>query len=474
MSHQMEVPAGWSLITLGGQSILVPINFEFVRPLPDAALSQIQGQLARKAHEARGLLAQLEVLRDRARRLAGRSEEPEESAPECVDAEEAFDLTRRDNEGPGDEALDEPDIPDNLDRFHPSLDIASVWAGKLDPCQRDALIVVLESPEIWSDHVQVLSPEVRHALRDGGSTLVPDSKQDDNVRLQRVVERLKARDRFPGLAGWRRVARASSELDVALAGLASEFLNLAEVVEFLRDGLALAARRDGCVAFEAVLLKGPPGVGKTEFVSRLAELFGVPWIFIDMAAVQSGACLGGSDEFWSNSKPGRLFETVVEGACASPAVILDELDKVGGDQRFDPLGPLYRLLEPASARRFSDAAIPRITFDASRIFWFATANQIEHLPRPLLSRFRVFEIPAPTVKQARGIARRLYDRMVADVREAPAIDEPVIDAIAQHSVREFKRLLESALARAVREGSGSLSLAHLALTPAGERRAGFV
>lgn len=111
---------------------------------------------------------------------------------------------------------------------------------------------------------------------------------------------------------------------------------------------------------------------------------------------------------------------------------------------------------------------------ASPIFWFATANQIEHLPRPLLSRFRVFEIPAPTVKQARGIARRLYDRMVADVREAPAIDEPVIDAIAQHSVREFKRLLESALARAVREGSGSLSLAHLALTPAGERRAGFV
>ena len=57
-----------------------------------------------------------------------------------------------------------------------------------------------------------------------------------------------------------------------------------------------------------------------------------------------------------------------------------------------PLGPLFALPEPRTAYVFRDeyAGFP---VNASYVAWLTTANDAAALPAPLLSRFRVFEIP---------------------------------------------------------------------------------
>ena len=49
-----------------------------------------------------------------------------------------------------------------------------------------------------------------------------------------------------------------------------------------------------------------------------------------------------------NTRPGKIAQTLIEGEYANPVVVLDEVDKAGGDARYDPMGALYALLNATS------------------------------------------------------------------------------------------------------------------------------
>ena len=63
--------------------------------------------------------------------------------------------------------------------------------------------------------------------------------------------------------------------------------------------------------------------------------------------------------------------------------MLDEVDKAGGDHRYDPMGALYGLLERDTAVHFRDEFID-VDMDASHILWVATANNESAIPEPIL------------------------------------------------------------------------------------------
>ncbi|HRQ28414.1 AAA family ATPase [Hyphomicrobium sp.] len=466
MAHEdSRIPEGWSAHIVDGQVILLPPSVRQIPLSNEQTLPLVRAQLAQKVAEAQRVIRQI----DKLQAAADVARIPDEDGDETTGAVANDEL----REAASIHVQPEP-APLDFSAFDASLGLEALWDAEMTDTERMALREVIAEPDAWRDCVQVLAPDARRALQSDHQALLPDGNRSDKQRIERIVERLGARELFPGFAGWRRIARVTDELDRAIAALHDEFPNFGDVIEFIRDHGALAACRRGRLTLGAVLLNGPPGVGKTEFVGRLASLLHVPSIFIDMASAQTSAALAGSDEFWDNAKPGRIFETVIEGECASPLVTLDELDKATGDQRFDPLAPLYRLLEPASACRFSDASVPRLLFDASHVLWFATTNDIAGLPKALLSRFTVFQITVPDVAQAQDIARRLYARMTAGVEAPPTVDPDVFEALAKHSTREFKRILESALARAVREGSSRVALPHVRLGTPATRRTGFV
>lgn len=253
-----------------------------------------------------------------------------------------------------------------------------------------------------------------------------------------------------------------------------DFPNFAELAELLHDHFALNAMSDGRVHWPPVLLVGPAGIGKTEAARWLAERLCLPFRVFDMASTQSSSPLAGSEAFWSNSEPGVLFELLAYQPKANPVVVLDELDKTEQARQYDPLAPLYTLLEPRSARRFIDLSIRDFAVDASHVNWIATANNLDTIPAPILSRLTVLHVQAPTPEQVAHIAQSIYGRMRAEASWgsvfAPRLDESVMNKLLNLPPRALSQALRRALGRAARDERDHLRASDVDLHLSVQRR----
>lgn len=248
---------------------------------------------------------------------------------------------------------------------------------------------------------------------------------DTARRISRALERLRQ------LGPCRPFGRPIASWQLRLHELSVNFPNFEELIRtVVRPHLALI---DAGIRHRmpAVLLVGPPGVGKTHFARSLQDVLDTPGLFLAMNLETNSSALAGASNFWANSNPGRVFEILAWGVggrppVANPLVVLDEVDKVTAD-RYDPLAALYSLLEPESAARFEDQSLPDVEMDASYVRFILTANNSIAIPEPILSRLLQFEIKAPTPSEQRAITARIYKDMA--LRTELEFDEFLCDEI---------------------------------------------
>ena len=225
--------------------------------------------------------------------------------------------------------------------------------------------------------------------------------------------------------------------------------NFTGVVDDLKKYVALAVAGNEPVQFTPLLLLGEPGIGKTHFAKQLASALGTGYEFVSMSALTAGWILSGASSQWNHAKPGKVAQSLVCGEYANPLLVLDEVDKAGGDARFDPMGALYALLEPDTARHFKDEFI-ELDIDASHVLWVTTANDERCIPEPILNRMNVFHVPRPSHDQAISIARSLYEDIIAehDWGFEPDLGEDVLDRLAELPPRDMRKILMAAFGNA--------------------------
>lgn len=296
---------------------------------------------------------------------------------------------------------------------------------------------------------------------------------DTHERIRRVVKKIREAE------GTKPLALVPDGWQDKLKQFEADFPNFAEFVEFLRDRFALAELGDRSIDIPPVLFDGPPGIGKTEVALSLAALIDTGSMELDMAVAQSSSALAGSEAFWTNTREGRLFETLVFGRTANPLVFLDELDKVSGDERYRPDAALYQLLEPRTATAFRDLSLREIKLDASRVLWFAATNDLERVTPPIRSRFVVFNIPAPSSAQCRVIAHSIYRRLLArstwGAAMAPEISDAVASRLAELPPREMRIKLSQACGRAARQGRREVKVEDIVVAKASRKlEIGFI
>lgn len=229
--------------------------------------------------------------------------------------------------------------------------------------------------------------------------------------------------------------------------------NFSEVIDDLKKYVALSVAGNEPMSFTPILLLGEPGIGKTHFARELATHLGTGHEFISMSSLTAGWVLSGASSQWSNAKPGKVAHTLVHGDFANPIVVLDEVDKAGGDSRYDPLGSLYGLLERDTARTFKDEFID-IDIDASHILWVTTANDERSIPEPILNRMNVYEVPRPDHDAAISIAAALYREIVGqhDWGFPPEADEAVLERLGALPPRDMRKRLLAAFGTAKLDG----------------------
>ena len=233
--------------------------------------------------------------------------------------------------------------------------------------------------------------------------------------------------------------------------------NFSDVIDDLRKYIALSVAGNEPMSFTPILLLGEPGIGKTHFARELAARLGTGHEFISMSSLTAGWILSGASAQWSNAKPGKVAHTLVHGDYANPIVVLDEIDKAGGDARYDPMGALYGLLEHDTARAFKDEFVD-IDIDASHILWVTTANDERSIPEPILNRMNVYEVPRPDHDAAISIAAALYREIVSqhDWGFPPEAGEGVLERLGSLPPRDMKKRLLAAFGTAKLEGRNCL------------------
>ncbi len=163
----------------------------------------------------------------------------------------------------------------------------------------------------------------------------------------------------------------------------------------------IAGLRIGRPRLAPILLTGEPGIGKTAWAIRLAELCELPFTTVSVSTSASSMLISGDEREWSSSAPCLAARVARDKAVANPMIILDELEKApaaASSHAASVHEALLPILDCDEKRTYYDLFLQG-QLNLSRFSWVFLSNGLTGLPAPLLDRLTVLQARRPTVAE---------------------------------------------------------------------------
>ncbi len=258
---------------------------------------------------------------------------------------------------------------------------------------------------------------------------------------------------------WRTKTRERVSVAAVAKALDADHYGLDKVKERILEFVAvkqLAPQLKG----QIICLVGPPGVGKTSIAMSVARAMNRKLARISLGGIRDEADIRGHRKTYVGAMPGRIIAGIKQAGSANPVLLLDEIDKVGSDHRGDPAAALLEVLDGEQNSTFRDHFL-ELPFDLSDVMFITTANTTDTIPKPLLDRMEVIELPSYTDKEKLQIAKkhllpRELKRHGLSRAQLKLSDGGLNELIAGYTKESGVRQLERQLAALCRKAAASL------------------
>ena len=252
---------------------------------------------------------------------------------------------------------------------------------------------------------------------------------------------------------WSKRSKVRLDMKRASAVLDKDHFGLDEVKERILEYLAVQ-KRVRQLRGPILCLVGPPGVGKTSLGRSIARATNREYIRMALGGVRDEAEIRGHRRTYIGSMPGKLVQKMAKVGVKNPLFLLDEIDKMGMDQRGDPASALLEVLDPEQNSTFNDHYL-EVDYDLSEVLFVCTSNSM-NIPGPLLDRMEIIRIPGYTEDEKLNIARRyLIPKQIKQnglkVKELEIDDSAIIDMIRFYTREAGVRGLEREVAKVARK-----------------------
>lgn len=202
---------------------------------------------------------------------------------------------------------------------------------------------------------------------------------------------------------WKKRSKVRHDLQRAEDVLEKDHFGLEEVKERILEYLAVQ-KRVKKIKGPILCLVGPPGVGKTSLGESIARATNRQFVRMALGGVRDEAEIRGHRRTYIGSLPGKLVQKMAKVGVKNPLFLLDEIDKMGMDNRGDPASALLEVLDPEQNNHFNDHYL-EVDYDLSDVMFVCTSNSM-NIPGPLLDRMEVIRIPGYTEDEKLNIALR--------------------------------------------------------------------
>lgn len=259
---------------------------------------------------------------------------------------------------------------------------------------------------------------------------------------------------------WSKRSKVRHDMKRAEKVLNQDHYGLEEVKDRILEYLAVQ-KRVKKLKGPILCLVGPPGVGKTSLGRSIARATNREYVRMALGGVRDEAEIRGHRRTYIGSMPGKLLQKMAKVGVKNPLFLLDEIDKMGMDQRGDPASALLEVLDPEQNNSFNDHYL-EVDYDLSDVMFVCTSNSM-NIPGPLLDRMEIIRIPGYTEDEKLNIARNyLIDKQFKNnglkKDEVEIKDDAIVGLVRYYTREAGVRGLEREIAKLCRKVVKELAL----------------